>query len=84
MFLHLLACFLLIVNSDLLATFLVGDSVDLPLPGIENNFLMSTGFSLFAVVELTNNVDSLLSGVSLVMTSSFPDSLLLTINSFND
>ena len=33
----------------------------LPLIGVDNNFLMSPGLSLLAILELTKKVDSLLS-----------------------
>ena len=80
MFLHLSVDFSIDSNLGFFTTFLIDDGTYLPLPGIGNKFLISQVFSLFALVELTNNADSLLSDTSSVMAASFPASLLSTIN----
>ena len=68
--------------SDLKVIFLVDEGAGLPLLGVEINFIMSPGSILFAAVELTNRVESLLSITSSVTTELYSHSLLSTINSF--
>ena len=58
-----------------------GEGVGL-LVRVDNNFLMSLGLILPAVVELTNKVDSLLCATFSATIEESYDSLISTINSF--
>ena len=62
--------------SDLQAIFLVDVGSGLPLIGVEINFRMSLGFILFVVLELTNEVESLLAITFSVTIALSSDSLL--------
>ena len=62
--------------SDSKAIFLIDEEVELPLVGVDINFLISPGLMLIAVVELTNKVESSLPIASSVTKALSSDSLL--------